>query len=193
MADDDHTLRQTAEFHEHVQRMFTPLKPGLAYVRTAWYAANDFEEDFAEPDFMDVLTPALLERARSDGVMCIGWMEKEMRDTIETCALAYMRDPNIYGGQNFAWNAHDPEDMREALCTFCDQNISNWEEEHMHNYIASIAGDETLSEAERTALGQYVESFVGSALAAIPYHLQEGDEEIYYDTDDTNPSPQSPQ
>ncbi len=180
----EHALRQTEEFREHVARMFTPLKPGLAYVRTMEYATDDFEEDFAEPDFMDVLTasPALLHRARLDAIRCVDHLEAEFIEQLESDAIEYMKNPDPI---NYAWNATNPEDMQTVLCEFCDVNVRIWEEDHHPTYHASIASDPTLTDTEREALSEYVKSFVGSACVAIPYHLMEGDEEIYYDSADT--------
>ncbi len=184
------TIRQTTSFQEHVARLLTPLKPGLEYVRTMGYAVNDFERNYADPDFLDILTlsPALLHRARLDAIRNVDFLELEIMDLIELDAIAYMKNPDPV---NYAWNAKDPEELRVNLCGFCDCNIGIWEENHHPTYHASLASDPTLTEIERKALSEYVKSFVGCASAALPYHLEEGDEEIYYDSADTEEAMES--
>ena len=184
----ERSMRQTAEFREHVARLLAPLKPGLAYVRTLGYAVNDFEHNYGDPDFMDVLnaSPAtLLQRARTDAIRCVDYLEREFVEQIESDAIAYMKQPDKYGGQNFTWNATNPEDLATNLSCFCDINIGIWEDLHFPTYRQSIDSDPTLAPAEREAVAEYVRSFVGSASATVPYHLEEGSEEIYYDSDDT--------
>lgn len=182
--------QQTPEFCEHVARLFAPLKPGLAYVRTMEYAVNDFECNHVDPDITDTLAQAfLLGRARLDAIRCVDFLEMEIIDLIELDATEYARSPNP---MNYAWNAKNAEELRINLCGFCDGLIDIWEEHHHPAYHAAVMIASTdpntttpLPLYGREALSEYVKSFVGCASAALPYHLEEGEEEIYYDSDDT--------
>ena len=192
---DDHpdiaALRQTTPFREHVARLFTPLKPGLAYVRTMEFAVNYFERHFVRPDIMDALVtaPLLLHRARLDGIRCVDYLETEIVDLIELDAIDFLQNPNP---THYAWNASDAEELRENLSSFCDGNIEIWEENHYPSYHVSVANDPTLTDAECGALSAYVKSFVGCASATLPYHLEEGSEELYYDSADTEEAMDTP-
>jgi hypothetical protein len=167
-------------------RLFAPLKPGLAYVRTMGYAVNDFECNHADPDITDTLAQAfLLGRARLDAIRCVDFLEMEIIDLIEQDAIEYARSPKP---MNYAWNAKNAEELRINLCGFCDELIDIWEEHHHPAYHAAVIASEPtplLPLYGREALSEYVKSYVGCASAALPYHLEESEEEIYYDSADT--------
>ena len=165
-------MEETPEFKEHVERLFTPLKPGLAFARTAEFMMNDFEP---EQD-LDDISKEMLELARKEAVKCIDIMEEDMLEQIYDDARRYIEegcemDPG--------WNASNVEQMEMNLVGFCDSNISIWDDNQFPRYKANAAHG--LDDAGL----KYVESFVGSALAAIPYHIEDGDEEVYYDSDVT--------
>ena len=181
-------MRQTAAFQEHVTRMFTPLKPGLAYVRTMEYAIEEFEGEMVEFEVISPFrteSPALLMRARNDAILSIDTLEDEIIDQIESNAIRFMNDPTMFNGQNFAWGATDADDMNTVLACFCDTNIKIWQEIYEPLYTASLQNDATLSDPERRIIGAYVRSFLGSATAKLPYCHEDGDEEIYYDSEST--------
>ena len=181
-ADDDSALCQTAQFHAYVERMFAPLRPGLAYVRTEDYIINDFEEDMVEPEVFDPLDDRLLLRARTDAIKCVDSMEELMMEDVRYDALCYMKDPNMLDGKDLSWNATNPESLRTNLCGFADAHIGIWEELQFPVYCETLATDPSFTESERALISAYVKSFAGSAHAAIPYHIQDGEEEIYYDS-----------
>ena len=164
-------MEETPEFKAHVQRLFTPLKPGLAFVRTAEFLMNDFEPG----EDLDDISPEMLELARKEAVKCIDIMEEDMLEQIEYDARRFVED----GGMNPGWNAANVDEMEMNLAGFCDSNISIWDDIRFPEYKENTAHG--LDDAGL----KYVESFVGSALAAIPYHIEDGDDEIYYDSDVT--------
>jgi hypothetical protein len=129
--------------------------------------------------------PSLLTRARADALRTIDTLEAEIIDQIEHNAIEFMKDTTIFDGKNFAWGATDAEDMETVLASFCDTNIKIWEDIYLPVYKTSLQSDETLTDSERGIISAYVVSFLGSAAARLPYCHEDGDEEIYYDSEST--------
>lgn len=172
------------EFRGHFERMFIPLKPGLRHVRSEAFVREEFELN--SPEVMELfrsLRPEVLHRARSDAKSALDQAEESMRLQLEHSAAQFMRDPNIFGGQNCAWNARNADEMQENLSGFCDMNIRIWEENYLESYTAFVNSE--FKDHEAFALVEYVKRSVSFALASVPYHLEEGEEEIYYDSEST--------
>ena len=155
----------------HVQRLFTPLKPGLVFVKRMEFMEDEFEPD----EDLDNLTPEMLRRARKQAIKCLSIVEADMKEQLNYDALRYIAE----NGEQPGWNAVDAEEMKTNLAVFCDTNITRWDDIHFPVY------KETSAHALDDAGLEYVKSFVGSALAALPYHITDGPEEIYYDSDVT--------
>ena len=164
-------MEDSAEFQAHVQRLFTPLKPGLAYVRTEEFATDDFEPD----EDLRGLTHDMLLRARKEAIECLSIVETDIMEQLNHDAHRYIRE----AGEQPGWGAANEEEMRVNLAEFCNTNIIRWDDIHFPEYKEQSPG--VLDDAGF----EYVKSFVGSALAALPYHTTEGEEEIYYDSDET--------
>ena len=158
-------------FQAHVERLFAPLRPGLAYVRTMEFVTEDFEEIEDTSD----LSPSMLERARAQGILCVDIVEEEILIQIRLDAHRFMEQNGVQPG----WNAANADELEMNLEGFCDSNSGIWNSTHFPEYKARNPGD--LDEAGLA----YVRSFVGSALIALPSHLEGGDESIYYDSDET--------
>ena len=71
-------MEETPEFKEHVERLFTPLKPGLAFARTA-----EFMNDFEPEQDLDDISKEMLELARKEAVKCIDIMEEDMKRKLD--------------------------------------------------------------------------------------------------------------
>ena len=169
MMDEDAT-RELPEFKEHVQRLFIPLKPGLARVRTM-----EFVVEYFEPmEWLDDLSPEMLQSARNEAVKCIDIVERDMMDQIEYDAFRYIKE-----GEQPAWNAGNENALEANISGFCDTNIGRWEDIHFPEYRQRFPG--VLNDAGF----EYVKSFVGTALAAISNYIADAEEEIYYDSDST--------
>ena len=155
---------------EHVRRMSTPLKPGLVYARCAEFVAEF--EDMAD---LDDLSPEMLALARDEAVKCVDIIEASFMEQHQHDALRFIEED----GNQPGWDAPNVDAMRANLAAFCDINIGTWEDELFPRYQEAHPG--ALDEAGF----EYVKAFISSALAAIPYHIEDGDESVYYDSDKT--------
>ena len=164
-------MEELPEFKKHVERLLTPLKPGLEYVRTIEF----IEDDFEAMECLDDLSPLMLERARREAVRCVDIVERDMMDQIYDDAVRYMEE----NGAEPGWNAANLAALQTNLAGFCDINMERWERVHFPAYKNAYKG--LLDEAGF----EYVRSFIGSALAAIPYHVDDFEDSIYYDSDST--------
>ena len=171
-------MEDTPEFKAHVQRLFTPLKPGLAYVRTMEFVTEDFETMHDASD----LSPEMLDRTRKQAIEGVSIMEAEILEQLHEDARQYIEE----GGGAPGWNAVNVDEMQMNLAGFCDSNMGIWERVHFPQYKERNPG-----QLDEEGLA-YVDSFMGSALAALPYHTEDGDESVYYDSDVTVPEGQEP-
>jgi hypothetical protein len=170
-------MENSAEFDAHVQRLLAPLKPGLEYVQTAAFVEDEFEPD--EEDLVGSLTAEMLPRARAAAIECVGIVEGVLMDQIRNDATRFLEG----NGDSPGWNAPDADAMQVNLEAFCGYNIHAWDTIHFPQYKED-AEEKSPGFLDASSF-EYVKSFVGSALAALPYHITEGDEEIYYDSDET--------
>lgn len=180
-------LRKTLTFSDHVARMFTPLKGGLRYARTLDFALQNYEPNFAKPHVMNILhpLPLHLKRARTDAAACIDIVEEAILSHIECSALAYMKNPHMYNGQQFAWGATNRDDLETILEAFCAQIRDVWREQLFPDTVfCYYFDDDTTHEAPaRRALAEYIQHYVEMALAVAPHHMidDDGGADIYYD------------
>ena len=156
---------------EHIKRVFTPIKPGLQYVRT-----EDFRDYFEEMEDLDDLSPEMHERAYEEAVKCVDIVQESIMEQLQYDARRFIEE----GGEDPGWRSANAGTMKTTLAAFCDLNIGMWEDEFFPQY--KEANPEVLDEAGF----EYVKSFIGSALAVIPNHIEDGDESIYYDSDATD-------
>jgi hypothetical protein len=164
-------MYNTDEFKAHVKRLLNPLKPGLKYVRTEDFI-RDFEDD---PDETSNLTPQMLSLARVEAVKCIDLVEKEIEQCIYADARRYLKERDIPG-----WSAKSLDEMQTVLSAFCDTVIGEWDDTLFPEYKRT-----NMYALNEHGFG-YVKSFVGSALAAMPYHIEDEDNlSVYYDSDET--------
>ena len=158
-------LRRQAQF----ERLFNPLKPGFAYVRT-----EEFVKEFEERHDTTELTPEMLQRARMEAVACVQIVEDEICLQIEGDADRFMQE-----GTEPGWNASNVEEMQMNLTGFCNSNVGVWERAHFPEYK-----ERNPRQLDEHGL-EYVDSFIGWAITELPSHIMDGDDSIYFDSEET--------
>ena len=172
-------LRDTPEFHEHVERMYRPLRHGLAEVQSQDFLDNVLPNEIYVEDIPLDLRPrafvAAFEVFKTYGVLLL--------DTVEKSVIQYMEMPDMYDGQTISWGATCAEDLSTNLSCFTDMNFRIWME---HEFVTFC--DTTLltefAEAEREHVRYYVEEYVSVCMAAISDFAGDADD-VYYDSADT--------
>jgi uncharacterized protein YqfB (UPF0267 family) len=184
--EDDTLVRQTPEFHEYVERMLGPMRPGLAYVRTDEYIFNGFEKDMleigdhAEEHFEE---GPILNRGRADLKQWIDTLETMVIEHVHTFCIDFIRNPDARDRENASWGVTNLEELETVIASFADQIIRTWRDEHLASYRATLDTDPTLTEPQRNALAHYMMQYIASAAANLPNHIEDwGQERLYYDS-----------
>ncbi len=177
---DEHAItRAKPEFTAHVNRMMKPLKPGFTLVKSMEFITEEFEVEYAVE--FEPLKQDILDRVRVDTARNIESLEAFTIETLEKSAIGFMEQPDMYDGENFTWNASNPEDLTTNLAAFMDSIVRLWYEYEFPTYEEVVANDSTLSVAEREVMLFYIKNYVGRAASEIPYHVEEVDG-VYYDS-----------
>jgi hypothetical protein len=121
---------------EHIKRVFTPIKPGLQYVRT-----EDFRDYFEEMEDLDDLSPEMHERAYEEAVKCVDIVQESIMEQLQYDARRFIEE----GGEDPGWRSANAGTMKTTLAAFCDLNIGMWEDEFFPQY--KEANPEVLDEA----------------------------------------------
>jgi hypothetical protein len=186
MQDDDTTVRQTPEFHEYVERMLEPIRPGLAYARTDEFIYNGFERDMleigdhAKEHFEE---GPVLNRGRKDCKQWIDTLETMVIEHIQIFCSDFIRNPDTRDRENASWDASNPEELTVAVACFGDEIIRIWRDEHLETYRATLDADPTLTEPQRSALAHYMMRYIATAAASLANHIADwGHEQLYYDS-----------
>ena len=172
-------LRDTLEFHEHVERMFRPLKHGLAEVQSQDFLDNVLPNEIYVEDMPLDLRPrayaAAFEVFKTYGALLL--------DTVEKSVIQYMEAPEMYDGQTISWGATCAEDLSTSLSCFTDMNFRIWMEHEFVTFCNTTLLTE-FTEAEREHVSYYVEEYVSVCMAAISDFAGDA-EDVYYDSADT--------
>ena len=184
--EDDSLVRQTPEFHEYVERMLGPMRPGLAYARTDEYIYNGFEkdmleiEDHAEEHFEE---GPILNRGRADLKQWIDTLDTMVVEHVQSYCVDFIRNPDKHDAETVSWGVTNPEELKTVIAGFGDRIISAWRDEHLASYRATLDADPTLTEPQRSALAHYMMEYIACAAVNMANHIGDwGQERLYYDS-----------
>jgi hypothetical protein len=182
-AEEIRLMRPNPQFQEHMVRLLTPMQPGFTRICDLNFVIHNHEEEILA-DMEHALEPRILERARLDAMKGIHSFKALIIDTLEKSTVQYMKTPDMYGGQNFTWNASTEDALETNLSCFIDMNLEIWgDNEHME-YEAVVHNDINLTETECEDILYYVKQTVELSAATIPYAVNMA-VDVYYDSADT--------
>jgi hypothetical protein len=186
MQDDDTEVRQTPRFHEYVERMLGPMRPGLACARTDEYIRNDFERGmlgYGDHDEEHFQEGPILDRGRADCKLWIDTLETMVIEHVHTFCIDFIRNPDTRDRENASWGVTNLEELETVIASFADQIIRTWRDEHLASYRATLDADPTLTEPQRNALAHYMMQYIACAAVNMANHIGDwGQERLYYDS-----------
>ena len=173
-------LRPTREFQEHFARMFTPMEPGFDAVCNTDRIFEEYEDDL-----MDVFDappgPALLARMKLEGPKAAQTFKALIKDTLDKCIVEYMHTPDMYGGENFTWNAKNSDALSTNMEAFLSLNLDIWMENEFLEYTETLRADTTLTPAEFEDVRVFAREYVEWCAVYIPREVENA-EDVYYDS-----------
>ena len=157
-------LRALNAYREIMTRMFDPIAAGYKKVGTMEWLLAEFEPD----NPFDDLFPAIpKELARNEGLRMFNASLDIVKDDIHNLAASFLSKPSK---KKMTWNATCGENLTTNLATYFSLTLSEWTKTELEEYKFKFPRE----------LANYVCEFVGTAMASVPYFLD--DATNYYDS-----------
>jgi hypothetical protein len=174
-------LRPTAEFQAHFERLFTPMVPGF---NSVLHTDRVFEE--YEYELLDVFDdpgppPALLARMKLEGQWAAQTFKTLIIDTLEKSIVQFIHTPDMFGGDNFTWNATNSDALSTNMEAFLSMNVDIWKEFDFVEYKESLRADVTLTPAEYEDVCLFVKEYIEWCALYIPREVENA-QDVYYDS-----------
>lgn len=168
-------LRALNAYKEIMTRMFDPIVAGYKKVGTMEWLLAEFEPDNPFDDLFPAIPKELHEHARNEGLRMFNASLDKVKDDIHNLAVSFLGKPS---NKKMTWNATCGENLTTNLATYFSLTLSEWTKTVLEEYKFKLSGE--LSKELRDELANYVCEFVGTAMASVPYFLDEATN--YYDS-----------
>lgn len=166
----------TPELSENMDRLMTPLRPGLDAVNRMDFITGRFEPELALD--LSSLTDDLKQRIRADALVNLLKYWELVQETVEESLAMYTEQHG--SGRNFTWGATNEEDLITTLAQFTDGVVRVWVDYYAFPYVYRLFDEGNLSITQVETMRRYVQEFVQYAAADIPYYVHRA-VNVYYD------------
>lgn len=167
---------QAPDFAENMDRLMTPLRPGLDAVNRMDYVTGRFEPELALD--LSSLTKDLQQRIRADALINLLKFWTLIQETVEESLAVYTEQHG--SGRNFTWGATNQDDLITTLSQFTDGVVRAWVDYCAFPYVYRLFDDDNLSITQIETMRRYVQEFVEYAAEDIPYYVDRA-ANVYYD------------
>ena len=155
--------------------MFDPIVAGYKKVGTMEWLLAEFEPDNPFDDLFPAIPKELHEHARTEGLRMFNASLDIVKEDIHNLAVSFLSKPS---NKKMTWNATCGENLTTNLATYFSLTLSEWTKTVLKEYKFKLS--DTLPGEIRDELANYVCEFVGTAMANVPYFLDEATN--YYDS-----------